>query len=333
MMGERSGRLTGHGLWRWAAVAVVVTWLVPASVALGHGDVHVRIAELTDEIADQPQSAALYVRRGSLYVLDESWEQALADYDSAHRIDPSSPNIDFLRAKVLVELEQNARAAALLDSFLSSAPEHADGYVVRARANIALGRIDSGVEDFTRAIAQFERPAPRHYLERARALIDAGRVDEALVGLRQGVADLGPLASLIEVAVAEEEKRGRYEEALRWADLLNPTLRHAPRWRVIAGDLADHAGQASRTEHEYREGLAAIDALPAGRQGTEAMTALRAELVGRLEARGESSSRPIASPSTVGAMGQALALGAILFAVYLWIVRRSRVRRARPPAR
>jgi tetratricopeptide (TPR) repeat protein len=324
MMRKRSGRLMGRGLWCWAAVAVVVSWLVPASVALGHGDVHLRIAELSDEIADQPQRAALYVRRGSLYVLDESWEQALADYESAHRIDPSSPNLDFLKAKVRVELGENERAVVLLDSFLSSESEHADGYLVRARANIDLGRIDRGVEDYTVAIAQFERPAPRHYLERARALVDAGRVDEALLGLDQAVADLGPLASLVELAVAEEEKRGHYEEALRWADLLNPTLRHSPRWRLIAGDLAARSGQASRAEHEYREGLAAIEALPLGRQGTEAMTALRTELTDRLETRGASSPRQVASQPTVGAIAQGLALAAIVLAFFLWVVRRER---------
>lgn len=329
-MRRRSGRLIEHGLWRWAAVAVVVAWLVPTSLALGHGDVHLRIAELTKEIADQPQSAALYVRRGSLYALDESWEQALADYDSAHRIDPDTPNIDFLRAKVLVELEENKRAVALLDSFLSTEPGHADGYLVRARANIALGRIDRGVEDYTVAIAQFQRPAPRHYLERARALIDAGRVDEALVGLEQAVAELGPLASIVEVAVTEEEKRGRYEEALRWADSLDPTLRHSPRWRVIAGDLADRSGQASRAEQEYREGLAAIDALPVARQRTEAMTALRTELAGRLETGRASSPRQVASQPNVGAIGKGLALGGILVAVCLWIVRRKRDGRSNP---
>jgi tetratricopeptide (TPR) repeat protein len=318
----RWSKLTGHDLWRWVGMAVVVAWLLPASPALGHGDVHARIAELTEEILHQPQNASLYVRRGSLYVLDESWEQALADYESAHRIDPSSPNIDFLRAKMLVELGENERAVALLDAFLSGEPGHADGYLVRARANVALGRIDRGVEDYTRAIALFERPAPRHYAERARALIDAGRVDEALAGLRQAMADLGPLASLVELAVAEEEKRGRYEEALRWADQLPPTLRHSPRWRAIAGNLADRAGRAARAEHEHRQGLAAIDALAPARQGTEAMTALRTELAGHLEARMANSSTQVASQFTVGAVGRGLALGAIFVAVCLLIVRR-----------
>ena len=60
----------------------------------------------------------------------------------------------------MVELDENERAVALLDSFLSSEPQHADGYLVRARARVALGRTDSGVKDYTRAIALFERPEP-----------------------------------------------------------------------------------------------------------------------------------------------------------------------------
>jgi len=294
--------------------------LVPASVALGHGDVHERIAELTEEIEQSPGNAALYVRRGSLYGLDESWAQALADYESAGRIDPSSADIDFLKAKVLVELEENERAVALLDSFLSSEPEHADGYLIRARAHVAQGHIDEATDDYARAIALFERPAPRYYLERARALIEAGRVDDALLGLREAVSDLGPLASVIELAVEEEEKRGRYEGALRWADLLSPTLRQSPRWRAIAGNLADRAGQASRAEHEYREGLAAIDALPPARQGTQAMVALRAELAGRLQTLAPSPSTQLASAFPAGLVRQGLAL-AILVALGILVIR------------
>lgn len=324
-MRKRWRRLLGHDLWRWVGAAVmIVTALIPPSVARGHGDVHARIEELTQEIRHHPRSAALYVRRGSLHMLDESWEQALADFESSRRVDPSSPHIDFLRAKALVELDENERAVGLLNTFLSSEPEHADGYLLRARAKVVLGRIDSATEDYTRAIALFERPAPRHYLERARALIDAGRVDEALAGLRQAVADLGPLASLVELAVAEEEKRGRYEEALRWADQLSPTLRRSPRWRAIAGNLADRSGQASFAEHEYREALAAIDALPPARQGTEAMTVLRAQLTDRLSKRGASPSTQVASQPVAGAVGQRLALWAILVAVCLLVVRRNR---------
>ncbi|MDH3625681.1 MAG: tetratricopeptide repeat protein [Myxococcales bacterium] len=306
---------------RWQiGVTVVIAVLVPTSIALGHGDVHERIAALTEEIEQQPGDAALYVRRGSLYALDESWAQALLDYESAGRVEPSAPNIDFLKAKVLVELEENERAVALLDSVLSQEPEHADGYLIRARAHVALGHIDEGTDDYTRAIALFERPAPRYYLERARALIDAGRVDEALAALREAVADLGPLPSLVELAVEEEEKRGHYEEALRWADLLSPTLRHSPRWRAIAGNLAHQLGQASRAEDEYRKALAAIDALPPARQGTEAMTALRTELTSRLETLAPSLSTEAASAYPTGLVGQGLAL-AILVALGILVVR------------
>lgn len=297
--------------------------LVPASVALGHGDVHERIAELTEEIEQHPGDAALYVRRGSLRALDESWAQALADFESASRVDPGSPSIDFLKAKVLVELQENERAVAILDSFLSRELEHADGYLIRARAHVAQGHIDEGTDDYSRAIALFERPAPRYYLERARALIDAGRIDEALVSLRQAVVDLGPLASLVELAVTEEEKRGHYEEALRWTDLLSPTLRHSPRWRAIAGNLAHELGQASRAEHEYREGLAAIDALPPARQGTEAMMASRTELAGRLEIRTPNPSTEVAPALPTGVVGQGLAL-AILIGLSLLVVRQPR---------
>jgi tetratricopeptide (TPR) repeat protein len=301
-----------RGRWQ-VGIAIVIAMPALASVALGHGDVHERIEELTEKIEGEPGNAALYVRRGSLYALDESWEQALADYESASRLDPNLPKIDFLKAKMLVALDQHERGVALLDSFLSGEPQHADGYLVRARAHVAQGHIDAAIDDYTRAIALFKRPAPRYYLERVRVLLDAGRIDEALEGLRQGVADLGPLASLVEVAVKEEEKRGNYEEALRWADLLSPTLRHSPRWRATAGNLASRAGYASQAEHEYREGLAAIEALPPARRGTEAMIRLRTELTRHLiEPHPPGASTQGATPLATGPIGRGLALGLLI---------------------
>jgi hypothetical protein len=76
--------------------------------------------------------------------------------------------------------------------------------------------------------------------------------------------------------------------------------------------------------HEFREGLAAIDALPPARQGTEAMTALRTELTGRLETRMVSPFTQIVSELTIGTVGRGLVLGAILVAACLLIVRRKR---------
>jgi tetratricopeptide (TPR) repeat protein len=300
--------------------------LAATTPVLGHGDVHGRIAELDDEIAHHPEEAVLRVRRGSLHALDENWLQALSDYESAHRIDPSFPNLDFLRAKALLALEYHERAAALLDSFLSREPGHADAYLIRARANVALARLDRGIEDYSRAIALFEQPAPRYYVERARALIDAGRIDEALGSLREGVRDLGPLASIVEVAVAQEAERGRYEEALRWADQLPPALRHSPRWRMKAGDLADQAGEATRAGHEYRQGLAAIDALPSARQGTAAMMALRTELASRLGKGTASSAGQRGDSPGFGALERGLVLGAVLLAACLLLIVRWRAR-------
>jgi tetratricopeptide (TPR) repeat protein len=300
--------------------------LVIPTATRAHGDVHARIAALGEEIAHQPANATLYVRRGSLHALDESWSEALADFESARRADPGLSHVDFLVAKACVELEQNERAIGLLDSFLGRDPEHADGYLVRARAKVALRRTNAAVIDYTRAIALFERPAPNHYLERARVLVDAGRTDNALEGLRQGVADLGPLASLVELAVHEEQERGRYDEALRWADQLSPTVRRSPRWHAMAGDLARDAGQTARAESEYREAVAAIEALPPARQTTSAMITLRTHVAEELNRL-----RPmVGPPGAVMARRLGVLLG-VLGVLALFFFRFARTRSALGP--
>lgn len=79
------------------------SWSVFSSAVLAHEAIHTQIAAVTARIAQEPQNAALYVRRGDLYRYHQLWDQALADYERAAKADPSFIAVDLARGKLWFE--------------------------------------------------------------------------------------------------------------------------------------------------------------------------------------------------------------------------------------
>lgn len=256
-------------------------WLAPA-MAWAHGDVHDRIEAMNRRIRERPGDAALYLRRGSLHGVHEDWSRAVADYETAQRLDPALPRIGFYLGKALLRAGRPERALESLEVYLrapaSPGAADADAYVVQARALVALERPADAVRSYSAAIERFSRPAPTHYLERARAAMAAGKPDQAIAGLEEGAARLGPLVTFAELAVDIETGRHAPERALAWIARLPPAARHAPRWRSLAGQRLLEAGRAPEALTEFQAGLHQLEALPPSRRLAPAVQAMRAEL-------------------------------------------------------
>lgn len=194
-------------------------------ILLGHADLHERIMGVSEEIGRDPSNASLYLKRGELHRLHRDWERALADYRRATELDPRRMDILFLRGRMYYEAGGLKQAKADLDRFIAAAPAHREALLTRARVLARLGDGVNAAGDYTRAIAAAENPGPEYYLERAQALTSADppRIEDALAGLDEGIARLGPLITLESYAITLELRReacdralGRLERIARW---------------------------------------------------------------------------------------------------------------------
>lgn len=262
---------------RWPALALLSILFV-ASSAGAHGDVTEGIAALDRQLIDHPSDAALLAKRASLYALDGRWSDAAGDYEDAYELDPALPGIEHHLANALLHIGEPERAIALLTPLLKREPHHVDAHIVRARAYLSVGETQKAVDDYTQALAASDAPAPRHYRERAQALADDGRIDEAVASLREGIAKLGPIVTLVEPAMELEEARAHDREALALADSLPDIVRHSPEWRARCAVLHKRMGMLQEASAEYRQALATIDALVPSRRESAAMIALRARI-------------------------------------------------------
>lgn len=250
-------------------------------VARAHGDVHHRIEVLDRELADHPNDAALLVERGALYATDEDWPRAVRDFEQARELDPAQAGLDERLANALLQVGEPERAAALLDDLVDREPRSAEAHLLRARTHARVGRFQDADADFAEAIALAPKPSPRMYLDRVDVVLEQGpsRADSAIAVLESAFERLGPLIGFVERATEIEAARGRPDEALAWIERLPEAARTAPDWRLRRATILEAKGSRAEAAREVEAGLAAIDALPASRRDTEALQALRAELL------------------------------------------------------
>ncbi len=246
--------------------------------ALAHGDLHERIDALTAKISREPRNAALYQQRGELHRQHGDSLDALADFAAAEQVDPKHAEVDFSRGRTYAEVPDPEKACAAFDRHLSRHPDHAVALLLRARCRVALGERARAIADFNRGIALAADPQPDDYFDRADALMRLGRVEDALRGLDEGIARLGPAVPLVSRAIEVEAGSGQIEAALRRLDLAADRAPRRETWLEQRARILHRAGREVEAIAAAREALGLLDNLPASRRTASNIGALEARL-------------------------------------------------------
>ena len=228
-----------------------------------HGDDQLLITALTEELAKAPE-ADLFIRRGELFRHHEEWAKASADFEAAARLEPQLEVVNFFRARLLLESGEPAKARPFIERYLAQVPTEAEGWFLHGDVLGALGQHDAGALAYEQGIRRAPRPRPEHFLRRAKFLAAAPDPDPArvLAALDEGIAQLGPVISLVEYAITLELDRKNYDAALA---RITTAMDHSPRretWLVRQGDVLLKAGRTNEAVTSYRAALAAIEDLP-----------------------------------------------------------------------
>lgn len=252
-------------------VCVFMLLLIPFS-AFAHESVPEQIVAITKKIKRDPKNALLYVQRGELYRLDRKWSRADADYARALRLQPTLTIVHLARGSMLLESGRFSAAKLSLDRFLREQPDHVEGLITRARVFAKMNVRPDATRDFTKAISLTPTPEPEFYIERSRVVTN---IEQALHGLDEGIARLGPLVTLQLAAIDLELRRKNYDAALARLDLITPQAERKEAWLVRRGEILNAAGRNEEARAAFNAALVAIESLPPGRRQNRATTALQ----------------------------------------------------------
>lgn len=257
-----------------ASALLLFSWLIPLTV-VAHPAIDAQVAIVNQLLEQEPGNAVLYFKRGQLHQAHRQWEAAVGDYRRALDIDPGLKAAQLRLGETLFEAGRPADAKRTLDEFLSAHADHADGFVLRGRVLQQTGDFAAAAADYDSAIALSARAQPDWYLQRARAAsADGQNFDQAINGLDEGMARLGPLITLQAFAIDLEQRRRDYEAALTRVDRLLELTPRQPPLLVKRADLLALAGRFDEARAAYAAALQAIEARLPSRQYAKAMVEL-----------------------------------------------------------
>ena len=271
---NRKRAVSGWGLY----IPLFVLWFAVLPTA-AHLDLEIQIANVGEAIDREPDNPALYLKRGELHRAHADWPAAEADFLMARKVDPQLKGVDFYLGRLKLDEGKPADAKRFLDRLLATMPEHADALIVRARAEIELGRTEAGTRDFNKALAVLEvsgRAQPTYYLERAHAFEEMGRVGQALRGLDEGLERLGQPVTLQMYAIELELQQGHHDQALQRLERIAALSPRKEAWLIRRGEILEQAGRPDDARQAYAGALAAIETLPATRRWNRAVQELEA---------------------------------------------------------
>ncbi|MDP3070055.1 MAG: tetratricopeptide repeat protein [Opitutaceae bacterium] len=260
---------------------MLAAFVLGAATLAAHPEIEEALTRLNAAIAAQPANAELYLQRGELYSRHEDWVSAEANFLLAAELSPRLPRLAQARGALELSAGRPQDAVALLDTALALDPTDAAALVLRARAHRALKAHAAALADLDTAIAQLAQPPPELFIERAALLPPA----EAIRGLDEGIARLGPVVTLHLRAVALEESLGRVDAAAARFLHLAATSERPEGWHKRRGDLLARAGRKADARTAYAAALAAIAALPPWLRTSPDTARLTAELTDQAAAR------------------------------------------------
>ena len=108
-------------------------------------------AESARRLKKNPNDAAAYINRAAAYFNSDQPERAVADFDTALRIEPRLEGF-YDRALANTQLNNLEQAIADYTSVIEIDPMYPQAWYNRGRLNFLLGRFDSAIADFDAAI-------------------------------------------------------------------------------------------------------------------------------------------------------------------------------------
>jgi tetratricopeptide (TPR) repeat protein len=146
---------------KWLRQAIVADpknpegYLIFSGISFTHQSYQVGIDMLNAGLTQLPDDARLYLARGVLLVQVSQFDRAIADFESAHRLDP---NLSLAEEALGMMQSQKHQTTAALETFRQQAMQHKDDALLQYLYAEALSQQgNTGPEQTAEAIAALKR--------------------------------------------------------------------------------------------------------------------------------------------------------------------------------
>lgn len=197
-----------------------------------------RLAELEVKMATQPGNLELVLQRAELHREAGHLRAAVSDAERVLQSAPLDARAWWLGSSALADLGDSRDAFAWLERYQSIQPEDGAGWRLRAILLQDLGSLDLAARSAESALDKLTRLTPEDYLLAAELLQAAGESDRAMYHLECGLAEIGPVVTLLEAGVKFSEEAEDLTTAASWAQALHQSAPAVEPWKERADALA-----------------------------------------------------------------------------------------------
>jgi tetratricopeptide (TPR) repeat protein len=183
---------------------------IPISL-FSHGDLHERIKEVTKEIKANPDSTALYMKRGELYLQHEEYRKALKDFKTCEKREFSSIILSYNFAAAHFAREEYTKAVGRLEYVIDSDSSFVRAYRMQGQTYLIMGMYDKAAVAFESVIRRTDLRIPENYFEASIAWEKTNTDDghcKSLDLINEGIDDLGELFTFYQRLVELNVKYG-----------------------------------------------------------------------------------------------------------------------------
>jgi tetratricopeptide (TPR) repeat protein len=259
--------------------------IVFANFLFPHGDLHLRIEEVTQSIVQYPDSVRLYALRADLYLLHEDFDSARKDYQYCldHALSTSFVLEGF--SKVLTHDGKVDSALSVINLAIEKDSTSISALEWKARILYLLRNYVDAAGLYEQIIHKVDNPSPSLFMDASNAWSeckhDKGDL-HAIEILEEGIMRIGPLHIFYQEMVRKLKQQLKYEKAIACQTILieksvNKVLPLAERSAIY-----DMAGQKEAAIRDIQQAILLMDEMPGYKSTVPAMKDLRSTLEYRL---------------------------------------------------
>ena len=248
---------------------------------LAHGDLHARIAELSNQIEQNPDSTYLFMKRGILFFQHEEYEKALNDLKECSKRNYEDRLLDLTFSKTYHKLGKYNLALEHLNKLIANDPGYVHAYRMKGLVLFDKGHFEESAAAFVIVTQKAIQRLPSNYLDASLSFEKIGTPagNKAAIDIvYAGIDDLGEIFTFNQRLVELGLKFNNYDLAINHQTKIIETSNRKEKPYFERAKIYLESGDEEEAERNIQLAREAMKNLPSRIQHTKAMIALSEQI-------------------------------------------------------
>lgn len=247
-----------------------------------HGDLDLRIAEISQQIKTHPDSLPLYMIRGELYIQHEEYPKAKADFQTC--LKNNYRNSRVLMGLGITYLFENLPDSSLyyVNEALLLEPDNTSALELKAKAYLQASRYCEAADAFQKILDKADHPAPLLFIETSAAYMqcdDAENLHSSISVLQTGLEKLPDNRVLQNQLIMQYRHAFMFDKALTLHASIIQKAEFKIRPYMERAVTYMEMGQYGNAKKDLQTALVEWETLPPRKKDLEAMKGLKEMII------------------------------------------------------